>query len=71
MGSKWGLAYLDKLKYFISNTGFNLFENDGPYPGDVCASTNHPGHKNLDDSQWKQMELQKELYHWCNEHGFM
>ncbi len=69
MGSKWGLAYLDKLKYFISRTGFNLFENDGPYPGDVCASVNHPGHKNLDDSQWKQMELQKELYHWCNEQG--
>ncbi len=69
MGSKWGLSYLDKLKYFISNAGFNIFENDGPYPGDVCASTKHPGHKNLDDSQWKQMELQKGLYHWCSEHG--
>lgn len=69
MGSKWGLAYLEKLKYFISKTGFNIFENDGPYPGDVCASTQHPGHKNLDDSQWKQMELQKGLYHWCNENG--
>ena len=69
LGSKWGLAYIDKLEYFMSHTGFNLFENDGPYPGDVCASTKHPGHKNLDDSQWKQMELQKGLYHWCNEHG--
>ncbi len=69
MGSKWGLTYLAKLKYFINKTGFNIFENDGPYPGDVCASTKHPGHKNLDDSQWKQMELQKELYHWCNENG--
>ena len=69
LGSKWGLAYLDKIKYFISQTGFDIFENDGPYPGDVCASTTHPGHKNVDDSQWKQMELQKELYHWCNEHG--
>lgn len=69
LGSKWGLAYLDKLKYFIGQTGFDLFENDGPYPGDVCASTTHPGHKGLDDSQWRQMELQKELYHWCNEHG--
>jgi hypothetical protein len=68
-GSKWGLAYLEKIKYFISHTGFNLFENDGPYPGDVCASTSHPGHKGLDDSQWRQMELQKSLYHWCNEHG--
>ncbi|HEX5154100.1 MAG TPA: alpha-galactosidase [Parafilimonas sp.] len=69
MGSNWGLAYLEKLKYFLSKTGFDIFENDGPYPGDVCASTKHPGHKNLDDSQWKQMELQKGLYHWCNEHG--
>jgi len=69
LGSKWGLAYIAKLKYFISNTGFDIFENDGPYPGDVCASTTHPGHKGLDDSQWKQMELQKGLYHWCSENG--
>jgi len=69
MGSQWGLAYISNLKYFITQTGFDLFENDGPYPGDVCASTVHPGHKGLDDSQWRQMELQKELYRWCNEHG--
>jgi hypothetical protein len=69
LGSKWGLAYLAKLKYFISQAGFDIFENDGPYPGDVCASTKHPGHKNLGDSQWKQMELQKGMYHWCSEHG--
>ena len=69
MGSNWGLTYIDKLKYFISNTGFDLFENDGPYPGDVCASTVHPGHVGLDDSQWKQMQLQKGLYRWCNENG--
>lgn len=69
LGSKWGLAYLDKLKLFISQTGFDIFENDGPYPGDVCASTSHPGHKGLDDSQWRQMELQKGMYHWCKEHG--
>lgn len=65
-GSKWGLAYAKKIKTFIEKTGFDLFENDGPYPGDVCASTSHPGHKNLDDSQWRQMEIQKDLYHWCN-----
>lgn len=69
MGSKWGLAYIDKLKYFMKQTGFDLFENDGPYPGDVCASSSHPGHQGLGDSQWKQMELQKGLYHWCNENG--
>lgn len=69
LGSKWGLDYVAKLKYFMTQTGFNLFENDGPYPGDVCASTVHPGHTGLDDSQWRQMEMQKELYRWCNEHG--
>jgi hypothetical protein len=69
MGSKWGLAYINKLKYFIENTGLDIFENDGPYAGDLCASTSHPGHSGLGDSQWKQIELQKELYHWCNERG--
>jgi hypothetical protein len=68
-GSKWGLAYRDKIKYFFSTTGFDIWENDGPYPGDVCASTVHPGHKGLDDSQWRQMEIQKELYHWLNARG--
>jgi hypothetical protein len=69
LGSRWGLAYLENIKYFISQTGFDLLEHDGPYPGDVCASVTHPGHKGLEDSQWKQMELQKGLYRWCNEHG--
>lgn len=68
-GSKWGLAYRDKIKSFFNETGFDIWENDGPYPGDVCASTTHPGHIGLDDSQWKQMEIQKELYRWLNEHG--
>lgn len=68
-GSKWGMAYRDKIKYFFTQTGFDIWENDGPYPGDVCASASHPGHKGLDDSQWRQMEIQKELYRWLNEKG--
>ena len=68
-GSKWGLAYRNKIKYFFEKTGFDIWENDGPYPGDVCGSTSHPGHKGVDDSQWRQMEIQKELYRWLNEHG--
>lgn len=68
-GSKWGLSYRDKIKYFFQRTGFDIWENDGPYPGDVCASTTHPGHKGLADSQWTQMEIQKELYHWLSERG--
>lgn len=69
MGSHWGLAYLEKLKRFFAQTGFDLFENDGPYPGDVCASVKHPGHEGLHDSQWRQMELQKGLYRWLHERG--
>lgn len=68
-GSKWGLAYRDKIKYFFTQTNFDIWENDGPYPGDICASTTHPGHKGLDDSQWRQMEVQKELFHWLKERG--
>ena len=68
-GSKWGLAFRDKIKTFFTQTDFDIWENDGPYPGDLCASTTHPGHKGLDDSQWQQMEIQKELYHWLNRRG--
>ncbi|WP_373495080.1 alpha-galactosidase [Aquiflexum sp.] len=69
LASQWGLDYLDKLKYFFEKTGFDIFENDGPFPGDVCASTSHPGHQGLHDSQWIQFQLQKELYHWMNAQG--
>ncbi len=68
-GSVWGLEYREKIKAFFTKTGFDIWENDGPYPGDLCASTKHPGHKNLEDSQWRQMAIQKELYHWLNEKG--
>lgn len=69
LGSEWGLNYLEKLRFFFSQTGFDIFENDGPYPGDVCASTSHPGHKGLEDSQWVQINLQKGLYQWMNAKG--
>ncbi|MFI5137406.1 MAG: alpha-galactosidase [Sphingobacteriales bacterium] len=68
-GSKWGLAFRDKIENFFTQTGFDIWENDGPYPGDLCASTTHPGHEGLDDSQWRQMEIQKGLYHWLNARG--
>lgn len=68
-GSMWGLAYRDKIKLFYTKTGFDIWENDGPYPGDVCASVVHPGHEGLKDSQWRQMEIQKELYRWLNVKG--
>ncbi len=53
-GSQWGLDYYRKLEVFMDETGFNVLEHDGPYPGDFCASTTHPGHEGYGDSQWKQ-----------------
>lgn len=69
LASEWGINYIKSLKKFISETGFDLLEHDGPYPGDVCASTKHPGHKGLDDSQWVQMQMQQEFYQWLNARG--
>jgi hypothetical protein len=68
-GSKWGLNYRDQIIRFYQQTNFDIWENDGPYPGDVCASTTHPGHKGLDDSQWTQMNIQKGLYQSLNKMG--
>ena len=45
------------------------FEHDGSYPGDFCASTVHPHHKGLKDSQWNQFHKVTELYHWMCENG--
>jgi hypothetical protein len=69
LASKWGIEYLKKLNKFITETGFDILEHDGPYPGDVCASTKHLGHKGLDDSQWVQMEMQKQFYQGLNAKG--
>jgi hypothetical protein len=68
-GSKWGLAYRNKIKYFFQQTGFDIWENDGPYAGDLCASRSHPGHTGTEDSQWQQMKIQQELYRGLNEKG--
>ena len=61
-GSEWGLDYYRKLEVFIDETGFAVLEHDGPYPGDFCASTTHPGHEGYDDSQWKQWRQVTDFY---------
>jgi len=65
LGSKWGVEYFEKLKKFLSETGFDILEHDGSYPGDICSATNHPGHKGLADSQWAQFMQIRDFYHWC------
>lgn len=69
LGSRWGLDYFGKLRNFYEQTGCAVLEHDGSYPGDVCASTNHPGHSGLADSQWKQWTIISGFYQWCRANG--
>ena len=69
LGSRWGEDYFRKLRQFFDQTGCAILENDGSYPGDVCASTNHPGHTGLRDSQWKQWRIITDFYQWCRARG--
>jgi hypothetical protein len=69
LGSVWGENYFRKLRQFFEQTGCGVLENDGSYPGDVCTSTNHPGHVGLPDSQWKQWKLISDFYQWCRARG--
>jgi len=68
-GSVWGTNYLRKLTNFLAQTGLDLLEHDGPYPGDICASTNHPGHRGEADSQWVNWRISAHLYTWCRSRG--
>lgn len=65
LASHWGDTYFHRLENFFTSTGMNVFENDGSYPGDPCASTTHSGHKGYEDSQWKQWEKISQFYKWC------
>ncbi|MEX2592790.1 MAG: hypothetical protein WD426_08445 [Anditalea sp.] len=67
--SEWGNAYFDKLYKFYQKTGQDILEHDGSYPGDVCASNDHPGHKGLEDSQWNQYEKIQTFYEWARGKG--
>lgn len=67
--SEWGHEYFEKLYNFYETTGFTLLEHDGSYPGDVCISTNHLGHKGYEDSRWEQYTTISKFYRWCRAQG--
>ncbi|WP_188504140.1 hypothetical protein [Parapedobacter pyrenivorans] len=67
--SEWGDRYFKTLYAFYEKTGMDILEHDGSYPGDVCASHNHPGHRGLEDSQWKQFVQIRDFYRWCRSRG--
>jgi len=67
--SKWGQDYFKTLYNFYEKTGLDILEHDGSYPGDVCESGSHPGHKGLGDSQWNQYRTISGFYQWCRSKG--
>ncbi len=67
--SKWGISYFDKLYNFYEKTGLEVLEHDGSYPGDICTSAEHPGHRGPDDSQWNQYQRITAFYKWCRGRG--
>lgn len=67
--SKWGQHYFDNLYRFYQTTGHDILEHDGSYPGDVCASEDHPGHTGLEDSRWRQYKKITDFYKWCRSRG--
>ncbi len=67
--SKWGINYFRQLYNFYEKTGLDILEHDGSYPGDICISKEHPGHRGLEDSQWNQFQRITNFYKWCREKG--
>jgi hypothetical protein len=69
LGSDWGVKYFRGLYDFHRESGFTLLEHDGSYPGDVCQSEKHPGHRGLADSRWTQWRTISDFYKWCRGQG--
>ena len=69
LGSEWGQDYFRKLYAFFERTGLDVLEHDGSYPGDQCASSAHPGHATLADSQYSQWRTITNFYAWCRGRG--
>lgn len=60
--SEWGLKWLDTIRNFYETTGFDQFENDGPYPGDIDVTRRPPHQEGEQDSQWVQGQLIASMY---------
>ena len=69
LASKWADGYFERVLNFMDATGMDIIETDGPYHGDVCASTTHEHHNGLADSQLRQWEACVGFYHECRKRG--
>ncbi len=60
--SAWGQQWLATIREFYADTGFDQFENDGPYPGDVDVTARPPWQQGIHDSRWIQWRQTADLY---------
>lgn len=60
--SSWGQQWLRTIREFYVKTGFDQFENDGPYPGDIDIAARPPLQQGVDDSRWVQWRMTAGLY---------
>jgi len=60
--SEWGQRYIKQLDRLYEETGLMIFENDGPYPGDVDVTPRPPLQKGVDDSQWVHWRIWTDFY---------
>ncbi|MCP5532499.1 MAG: hypothetical protein H7A48_04950 [Akkermansiaceae bacterium] len=60
--SEWGRNYIRKLRRLFETTGFMVFENDGPYPGDIDTTARPPWQKGAKDSQWVHWRTWTDFY---------
>lgn len=67
--SPWGIRYFRTMRASLETCGFGVFENDGPYPGDVDVTPRPPYQKGALDSQWAQWKVVTEFYRWCRGKG--
>ncbi len=67
--SGWGQKYFKNLKIHFEKTGFDFFEHDGSYPGDVDVTARPPLQKGINDSRWAQWTVIKDFYQWLRARG--
>jgi hypothetical protein len=67
--SEWGQEYFKTLRNHFEQTGFDIFEHDGSYPGDVDVTPRPPLQKGINDSRWAQWKVISKFYQWLRGRG--
>ena len=69
LATEWADGYFARVLNLMDQTGLDLIETDGPFHGDVCASTTHKHHRGTEDSKVAQWRACCGFYHACRARG--